>query len=296
MASRYEHPLSTLVEFVGNRLGRHSPYGFVFNTSDANRVYFNRAISNDHVGFFLWGGNHNLVFCNDFQGHVLGAELLGQALGNQIWLNNFYLNDSAIDLVGGGLNTFDHPRPKGGNFWKPHTPNCADGNGDGFCDAPYVFRGNQDDLPHVAPIPWLADPSICMVPPKPPPYGENDEQIQIDAVLSSLAKALEIAIGEGRLDRLLPSLSIDVSLAAGDLLVDGREAVAARLGELLACAGGTPKVSLVSDPEPAHPAVAEFEIEGCGNSVVELVAVIGYEPGQGKGKIDHLVFSAEESR
>jgi parallel beta-helix repeat protein len=272
-------------EFTGNRLSRHSQFGFVLNKSDANRVTFNIVLNNDENGFFLWDGNHNLIYCNDFQGHVLGAELMGQALGNQIWWNNFYLNDTADDLVGGGLNVFHHPRPEGGNYWKPHAPNCADANGDRFCDAPYVFRGSQDPLPHVKPIPWRANPEICTPPPD-PPYGGQQKPFQPDTDLAALVETL---ITTGMTNEFIGQTSDDVSLVTGDRIYEGREEVVSGLGKLIECTGDETEIGGPSEPLPLPGEIVELRVTGCGDSEIELLVITGSDPETGARRIEMLV-------
>jgi len=71
-----------------------------------------------------------------------------------VYNNNFYDNTTQVGLSGGSGNSFNLPAPDGGNYWSDYdTPaeGCSDGNGDGFCDAPYVFAGGQDDLPWTGP-------------------------------------------------------------------------------------------------------------------------------------------------
>jgi parallel beta-helix repeat protein len=278
-------------EITWNSIGRHSQFGLTFNKSDANRVSFNRIINNDLAGFNLWDGNHNRLYCNDFQGQILGVELLGQALGNQIWWNNFYLNDSATDLVGGGLNHFQHPRPEGGNYWRPHTPNCADANGDRFCDAPYVFRGNQDGLPHVQQIPWRANPSICISPPEITPYEQQKPQVQPGDILAGLVGRIEMAISESRLEDLLPFFSADIALITSEGTTEGGDAVLAGLEENLDCGGDAPAVPTVTGLPTDQPTVMEFRIIGCGHNATDLLVVFHVTPTTGDAKIELLVLS-----
>ncbi len=66
--------------------------------------------------------------------------------------NNDFLDTARPFVLDGFGNTgdvFNLDAPIGGNYWND-VP-CADGNGDGFCDAPVVFSGGSDQLPLATP-------------------------------------------------------------------------------------------------------------------------------------------------
>ena len=126
--------------------------------SSRTQIKYN-TLSNNSMGVGFHWADDNRVFCNDFTRH--GARAVDMVMGaarNVVVLNNFYGTDSASDAVG-PPNAFSEPRPTGGNHWQVHA--CVDANNDNFCDAPYVFAGNQDKLPHKRPVPWRVQLNLC---------------------------------------------------------------------------------------------------------------------------------------
>lgn len=282
---------SHLNEISGNEISQHSQYGIVFNKSNNNRIYFNSIMNNDQNSFFLWDGNHNLLFCNDFQGHVDGVELMGAAVGNQTWWNNFLLNDSAVDLVGARLNVFQHPRPEGGNYWKINAANCVDANGDRFCDGPYVFRGNQDDLPQVNPIPWVNNPAVCLAPAEViTGYGEPPERLQWDSTVVDLVQLFDTAVIEGKLQMLLPNLANDITLITDEETITGTNAVLTELDTLLNCSEGRSTIQAVSSQPDGDPAIIEFRISRCSYKPIRLAMVSRIRKGLDVREVTSIVF------
>ena len=153
-------------QILENTIKTHRWDGILFWNSNTNTVKFNDFENNGPR--FGQGvsikGKSNIVLCNDFKTHPVEAiNILPNAARNEIYFNNILSNDTAEDRGGPGQNNkFNLTKLRGGgNYWEVHAPNCQDGNADGFCDAAYVFKGNQDDFPRVLPIPWKTDRSIC---------------------------------------------------------------------------------------------------------------------------------------
>ncbi len=279
-------------EITGNEISRHSQYGIVFNKSNNNRIYFNNILNNDQNSFFLWDGNHNLLFCNDFQGHIDGVELLGAAVGNQTWWNNFLLTDSAIDLVGARLNQFQHPRPEGGNYWKINAANCVDANGDRFCDGPYLFRGNQDDLPQVNPIPWVNNPAVCLAPAEiVTGYEVPPESLQWDSTVAGLVQLFDTAVMEAKPQMLLPNLANDITLITDNKTFTGTNTVLAELETLLKCPEGTPTLQVISSQPDVDPAVIEFYIKRCSHKPMRLAMVSRIRSGSGEREVTSIIIA-----
>lgn len=102
-------------------------------------VYLHRSSQNNIVAGNTISGMNNGLYFSD------GASM------NKVYHNNFMGNgDFQIEASGGINNEFSQPSAGGGNYWKVYdTPDegCSDINIDGFCDAPFVFLGGQDNLP-----------------------------------------------------------------------------------------------------------------------------------------------------
>jgi hypothetical protein len=141
-------------------------------------------------------------------------------------LNNFYLADTAQDLAaGGGGNRFDTGTT--GNYWANNIPACVDANGDGFCDAPYIFIGNQDNHPWFRPVPWKLYPSACFN-----AGSHNDPPPETTARLVAIEWGLAVANGNEQdiAGRLAPD--VQLTTAEGAVIVGG-EAVVAYLKKTL---------------------------------------------------------------
>lgn len=204
-------------QILWNTIKTHRWQGIGFFNSNANTVKYNDFQSNS-MGFFSGVtiiGQGNKVLCNDFKTHPKAIDLRRNAARNEIYYNNFLLNDTAVDLVGVGLNKFNLAKPIGGNYWQVHAPNCQDGNPrDGFCDAAYVFRGNQDNFPHVVPIAWRTDPSIC------------EPVVDIDTDCLDLYEEWLAAYDLRNVDGLLALLASDiVIIPPNELPLEGKKAV-----------------------------------------------------------------------
>ena len=170
-----------------NTIKDHRDSGICFHMSNQNVVKYNK-IADDADGLKLEPAMGSRVWCNDFSGHGRGVDILRGSVGNEIWLNNF-LNVRAADAAGVLFNEFNHARPEGGNYWEVHAPNCHDLNRDRVCDAPFVFRGNQDNLPHVGFINWLLNRSICEE-----PGGMDPFTVSADAIGRGIDSTGHIAI------------------------------------------------------------------------------------------------------
>lgn len=150
----------------GNRISDH-PRGSGISFAPAlgpvtgNIVIFNVLEQNTLDGISVHRSRNNAIVCNDFTDHPTAADFTGGSVGNRLIWNNFFKGDTASEQGPAPLNTFSEPPPTGGNYWDAH-PNCVDANNDGFCDAPYVFNGDQDALPHVTPIAWRLRPRDCL--------------------------------------------------------------------------------------------------------------------------------------
>jgi len=99
---------------------------------------------------------------NPYVGNVYaGGVYISYRNDNVIYGNQFINNGEQAQVRGTSAgNLFSLDPPIGGNYWDDFDSaeeGCVDGNDDGFCDAPYVFTGGQDDWPLAQAIAGISD-------------------------------------------------------------------------------------------------------------------------------------------
>src|SRR4029077_19455793 len=94
-------------------------------------------------------------------------------------------------------------------YWSSNAAACVDATGDGFCDAPYLFIGNQDNRPWFKPVPWRFFPSACFTagPPNRPPPETAARLVAIEWGL---------AVANGNEEDIAARLAPDAQLTTGD--------------------------------------------------------------------------------
>ncbi len=127
-------------------------------------------INNNDIGIHIADGVYNTITRNTIaHNRTLGISLGGFGFTDhtRIYNNNFLSNPSPqVQDAGGGDDVFNLDKPIGGNFWDNyHIPaqGCTDTNNDGFCDAPYVFPGGQDNLPWTRQNGWFVVDVINLI-------------------------------------------------------------------------------------------------------------------------------------
>lgn len=144
----------------GNNFSDNTYGTYLYHYSNSNTI-INNNFSNNNYGIYLSkGANENLIVENNISNNSYGIYLSQGYSGilgpndNNIVNNNFIENATqAFVYVGtysGTNNIFNLDKPTGGNYWNDWT--SPDADNDGFVDEPYVFTGDQDNLPHVNPI------------------------------------------------------------------------------------------------------------------------------------------------
>lgn len=144
---------SDLNDVQGNTLTTSGEWGIRLFEGNNNSVAGN-SISNAGTpfagqGFGVWilHADGNDINSNTFEGMLYGVDATTGA-GNQIHGNYFIGNTIQAEDAGG--NSFNLAAPVGGNLWDDYdepAEGCFDADTDGFCDAPYIFTSNQDNLP-----------------------------------------------------------------------------------------------------------------------------------------------------
>ncbi len=135
------------------------------NTIDANTLN-----NNGRAGICLTGSGiltNYVVSNNDIENNGLqnrnGSGLVvPYTFSGVIYHNDIINNATPPSVYPPSSNiSFSAPLPLGGNHWSEYdTPaqGCVDADGDGICDAPYVFSGGQDSFPWAGKSGWLPSP------------------------------------------------------------------------------------------------------------------------------------------
>ncbi len=149
----------TFSAFTGNTIANND-YGIQMGDSWGN-AFTNNTITGNGYGISMTASRDNTLSNNTISDSRLLGIAAAVSYDNQIYNNNFIDNPApqAEFIPSTNANTFNLPAPSGGNYWSNyHAPDqgCQDQNRDGFCDAPYVFPGESDNLPWVKAHGWLA--------------------------------------------------------------------------------------------------------------------------------------------
>lgn len=139
---------------------------YIASSSSNNLVRFNVINSSGYIGIVVDAYCMN----NEISSNTVALGQVGivisYANNTQIYNNNFINNiqrpwNNQWQNYG---NVFNLPAPIGGNYWSDFdspAQGCNDTNSDGFCDAPYIFLNNQDNLAWTHPISWENHPPIA---------------------------------------------------------------------------------------------------------------------------------------
>jgi parallel beta-helix repeat protein len=242
--------------------------------SDLQRVFFN-TLTNSAGGGVLVTGDDNLVFCNDSSGNPLGFDVAAASARNLFWMNNLFAADTARDRAGrvAGIR-FELPAPAGGNHWRVNAPFCVNANGDAFCDAPFPFLGNQDNLPWEHPVPWRLLPEICFLQAPPPPPSTPPPPIDAAwaAETFALLRDFEHALAAGDVAGLAARLDPEAVLLDGVELVTGKPAILERLVLRASCGDRTTRLRPLAIPRAANDDLLSLAVEPCDGKAFRIVA------------------------
>ena len=136
---------------------------YIASSSSNNRVRFNIINSSGYIGIVVdaYCINNEISSNTVTLGRV--GIVISYANNTRIYNNNFIDNiqrpwNNQWQNYG---NVFNLLAPIGGNYWSDFDSpieGCNDTNSDSFCDAPYTFLNNQDNLPWTHPINWENHP------------------------------------------------------------------------------------------------------------------------------------------
>jgi parallel beta-helix repeat protein len=156
-----------------------------YRDSGNNRIDANTLNNNGRAGICLTGSGsltNYVVSNNDIENNGLqnrnGSGLIvPYTFSGLIYHNDIINNATPPSVYPPSSNiSFSAPLPLGGNHWSEYdTPaqGCVDADGDGICDAPYLFSGGQDSFPWVGKNGWS---------PSPPPSISSLNQYKSDAM------------------------------------------------------------------------------------------------------------------
>ncbi len=137
--------------------GSNNSYGIFLMSSSDNNLTGNTASSNNYSGIYIWSSNNNnltanIVSSNNFVGISLS--------GNNTIYNNYLDNAYNFGYTGPISAIWNTTKTLGtniaggsylgGNVWANpsgtgFSQTCADANGDGICDSPYMLDSNNTD-------------------------------------------------------------------------------------------------------------------------------------------------------
>lgn len=164
---------STNNSLTGNVANSNTTYGIYLFAGSNNNVLDNNIAANNYYGVYLFALSNNNVLknnivadnyygiyintsiINDLTSNVIiennnAGIILQSSNNNEVYKNTFINNPTHIMVRNSYGNVFNLATPIGGNYWSDYNTaknGCDDANADGFCDAPFVFKGGQDGLP-----------------------------------------------------------------------------------------------------------------------------------------------------
>ena len=151
----------------------------------SNLTLENIIIANGNIGV-RFGSSDSTMSKSTIRNTLSGIGVSG--VNNTFYNNNFIENRKHIATAPNNL--FNLVAPIGGNYWDDFDEpieGCNDIDSDGFCDAPYVFYGGQDNLPWTKQDGWKG----------PPPLNEQAADLAKQLVIRSDSPQLYLLGGKG---------------------------------------------------------------------------------------------------
>lgn len=150
-----------LGQFIGNELTGNTitngRAGILLSNRGSGNVITNNVVADTEIGLALESMDGMTVRDNAVRNSGT-ALLLYLASNNLIYNNNFIDYTSPfLDYGNNGANSFNMPRPAGGNYWSRFdepSEGCSDLDRDGFCDTPYALGAYADNLPWTTQNGW----------------------------------------------------------------------------------------------------------------------------------------------
>ncbi|MFC1951857.1 nitrous oxide reductase family maturation protein NosD [Chloroflexota bacterium] len=127
----------------------------IYNVRMDNNAITNNNISDCQAGIYVNMSDYNSITGNTLSDNSRGV-YMRYSKNTDVYNNNFINNDEQAYVYDSGTSRFNLPAPIGGNYWSDWT--SPDDNGDGIVDSPYLFDGNQDNLPWVEQYGWINTP------------------------------------------------------------------------------------------------------------------------------------------
>lgn len=142
-------------------------YGIFLSSGNINNILVGNTLSNNYYGIYISGGAYrNTLTGNIISNNSEGLHISHDPDNNKIYnvYNNDFISNSIQVISLNNVNIVNLAAQTGGNYWSDYdtsAESCNDTNKDGFCDAPYIFTGGQDNLPWIKKDGWLVPPNLA---------------------------------------------------------------------------------------------------------------------------------------
>src|SRR5574341_143084 len=257
-----------------------------------NNLLKENTLTGNQVGISLYDSKGNTVEGNTVSDGNTGLALVFSSDNNQIYNNNF-INNWSQALDAGSGNLFNLAKPVGGNYWSNYddpSEGCYDADYDGFCDAPYVFSNNRDNLPLTMQKPMDTTPPVIMatVSPAPNANGWHNSDVTVtftcnDTESGILSCSSPVTVTTEGAGQVITGTAVD---NAGNT---------ATVSVTLNIDKSAPALDITVNPgllwPPNHKMVTVTPIISVSDNLdtaprIELVSVTSNEPGNGLGDGD----------
>lgn len=150
---------------IDDNMTSGSMHGIQLNKNANDNIIKNNFLTMNNEGVLIQGtSNGNILTRNTLDSNIEFGVFIGESSNNQVYHNNFVNNPYQAKDRPGGSNIFTFPEPIGGNYWdnfNESVEGCQNIDNNDFCDAPFIFSGDQDDHPWLVQDGWQSQPPVA---------------------------------------------------------------------------------------------------------------------------------------